>query len=564
MAIFLSMDDVPFKPRAYEKAAATISELNREAADIYNEGGLKALEEIPGVGVSIAETIEELLKTGKCHEYEKLKNKIPVNLEELGRVEGLGPKMIHTLYRKLKVKNLNDLERVARAGKISRLAHFGQKSEEKILKGIEFLKKSSGRLPLGEVLPLAEKIEARLRAVPDVRQVAIAGSLRRRQETIGDIDIVATAKHPEKVIDAFVRMPEHAATYARGLTKALIRLNNGMDADLRVVPEDVFGAALQYFTGDKMHNIEVRKIAIKKGYKLNEYGLFKGNKLMAAKTEEAIYEKLGMELPPPEIRTESGEIEAALKHKLPKLIEYGSIRGDLQTQTKWTDGSNSILEMAEAAQRAGLEYIAITDHTKALAMTGGLNEKELIKQTKEIDAVNKKMKGKITLLKGSEVDILKDGMLDLNDSALATLDIVGVSIHSHFNLSEKEQTARVIRALKNPYVTIFFHPTGRLVNKRPPIALDMKEVLKVAKEYGVIMEINAAGERLDLKDAHIRMAVEMGVKLVIDSDAHNVNALGNYDLGIGQARRGWAKSSDVLNTLTLKHFLAAIKKLRKK
>src|SRR3989344_7016063 len=563
---YLSMDEVQFKPRAYEKAATAIGDLGRDILDIYKEGGLKALEEIPGVGTSIGEKIEELLKTGQCQEYEKLKKKMPVNLAELSKVEGLGPKGIKVLYQKLKIKNLKDLAEAAQKGKIRKLEHFGEKSEQKIIKALEFLNRSAGRFLLYHALPMAKKIEDHLRRVSGVKEVTVAGSIRRKQETIGDIDILATAKDPKKVIAAFLAMPERLHTYGVGPTKSSVRLKNGLDADLRVLPDDVYGAALQYFTGDKMHNIEVRKIAIKKGYKLSEYGLFKGKKIIAAKTEEVIYEKLGMQCPPPEIRTNTGEIEAALKHKLPKLIDYGSLRGDLQIQTKWTDGANSILEMAEAAHKAGLEYIAITDHTKSLAMTGGLDEKELARQAKEIDKINSKFKiqnSKFRVLKGSEVDIKKDGSLDLNDEALSKLHIIGVSIHSHFNLSEKEQTERVIKALKNPYVNIFFHPTGRLIDRRPPANFDMAKVLRVAREYGVAMEINASADRLDLKDVHIRMAVELGGKLIIDSDAHNVNNIGHYDLAIAQARRGWAKQSDVLNTLPLKDFLASLRRLKK-
>ncbi len=562
---YLSMDEVPFKPRAYEKAAAAINDLGRDLKGIYKEGGLKALEEIPGVGTSIGEKIEELLKTGKCHEYEKLKKKMPVNLAELGKVEGLGPQGIKVLYKKLKVKNLKDLAEAAQKGKIRKLDRFGEKSEQKIIKALEFLNRGAGRIILGTALPIAKKIEDYLRRVPGIKEVTVAGSIRRMQETIGDIDILATAKDPKKVIEAFLKMPERLHTHGTGPTKASIHLKNGLDADLRVLPADVYGVALQYFTGDKMHNIEVRKIAINKGYKLSEYGLFKGKKLIAAKTEEVVYKKLGMQCPLPEIRTNSGEIEAALKHKLPKLIEYGSLRGDLQIQTKWTDGNHSILEMAEAAVKAGLEYIAITDHTKSLSFVGGLDEKKLAQQAKEIDKINAGFRVKgigFRVLKGSEVDILKDGSLDLSDTVLSKLDIVGVSIHSHFNLSEKEQTERVIRALKNPYVNIFFHPTGRLIDRRAPANFDMAKVLRVAKQYGVAMEVNASAYRLDLKDAHIRMAVDLGVKLVINSDAHNVNSIGQHDLAIAQARRGWAKQSDVLNTLPLPEFLVAIKKSR--
>ncbi|MBI4253210.1 DNA polymerase/3'-5' exonuclease PolX [Candidatus Uhrbacteria bacterium] len=564
MSEYLEVQDVPFKPSAYARAAGIIAGMTDEVTDIYDQNGKKGLDGIPGVGKGIAEKIEEYITTGSIKELEQMKKKFPVNVSELSAVQGVGPKKIAALYKKLNIKNCADLERAVRAHKVAGLAHFGKKSEEQILKGIEFLKKGRGRMLLGTVVPLAQDIEARLRSVPGVARVTVAGSIRRRQETIGDIDIVATTAHPKRVMDAFIALPEVEHVYSSGPTKTMVRLSIGIDADLRVVKKDCYGAALQYFTGDKQHNIEVRKIAIKKGYKLSEYGLFKEKKLIAAKTEEEIYKKLGLAYIPPELRTASGEIEAARRNGLPDLIPYGSIRGDLQVQTNWTDGNASIEEMAKAAMNAGLEYIAITDHTQSLAMTGGLDEKKLARQGKEIDALNKKFKQKkFHILKSAEVNIMKDGSLDIFDAALKKLDLVCVAVHSHFALSEKEQTERIIRALKHPLVNILFHPTGRRIGRREAYALDMESTLRAAKEYGVAMEANASTDRLDLKDAHIRRAIELGVNIVVNSDAHAPGHFANLDLAIAQVRRGWGKKSDVLNTLSVDKCLAFLKRLKK-
>jgi len=447
----------------------------------------------------------------------------------------------------LKVKNINDLEKAAKIGKIAKIAGLGKKTEEKILKGIEFLRKSGNRFILGSILPQARLIEDRLRNLKEVDRAAIAGSIRRMQETIGDLDILVTSEKPEKVIDFFVSMPEIVHIYSKGNTKTMVRLKNGMDADLRVVPDKSFGAALQYFTGDKRHNITLRILAEKKKYKLNEYGLWRGKKLIAGRTEEEIYRALGMATPPPEIRTDSGEIQAALKNKLPKLIDYGDVKGDLQVTTDWTDGENSIEEMALVAQEIGLEYIAITDHTKSLAMTGGADEKKLLKQIAEIDRIQKKFT-KIKVLKGAEVNILKDGSLDIKDKVLARLDVVGIAVHSHFNLPRSEQTKRIVKAMRNKNADILFHPTGRLIQKRGPYDVDVEEIMKAAKETGTILEIDADPYRLDLKDEYIRKAVEAGIKLAIDADAHSKNSFHYLEYGIAQARRGWAAKNDIINT----------------
>jgi len=563
MSGYLEVLDVPFKPRAYARAAGAIEAFNEEIVDVYKRGGLRELEKISGVGRGIGEKIEELLHTGKIKELEQMKKKLPIQLNELSAVEGVGPKAIKVFYKILGVKTVADLEQAAQMHKISKLPHFGKKSEDKILNGIEFLKKNTGRMLLGEALPLAQSIEDHLSQVPGVRRVTVCGSLRRGQETIGDIDIVAVSSNPKKVMRAFTTMPDVNTIYGAGSTKGLVRLSSGIDADLRVVPDAVYGAAVQYFTGDKQHNIELRKIAIKKGYKLSEYGLFKGKKMIAAKTEDEIYKKLDMEYIPPELRTASGEIAAAQNGTLPTLIPYGSIRGDLQVQTCWTDGSSSIEDMAQAALAVGLEYIAITDHTKTLAMTHGLDEQGLSRQSKEIDALNTRFKIKnFTIFKSAEVNILKDGSFDISDAALKKLDIVSAAVHTLFHLSEKEQAERIIRAMKHPSLNILFHPTGRLIGKREAYAVDIEKIIRAAREYGVILEVNASPERLDLKDAHIRSAIEKGVKLVVDSDAHAPGHFHFLDYGVAQVRRGWGEKSAVLNTLSAQKCLAAIKKLK--
>ncbi len=588
---YLDMQGVPFKPRAYEKVAETVEALDGEVADVYRTGGLKAVEDIPGVGLSIAEKIEELLKTGKSKYYEELKKKTPVNLSELMAVEGLGPRKIGALYKKLGVTNLRELEAAASAGKIKTLEGFGEKSEQNILQGITFLKSSGGRKPLGVALPIARDIVQRLKGLKGVERLEIAGSLRRRKETIGDVDILVISDNPKPVMDYFVAMPNVANVTAHGDTKSAVKLANGLDVDLRVVPKESYGAALNYFTGSKDHNVALRRLAIKKGLKLNEYGLFRGADsrglkrgltqkeiMVAGKTEEEIYDTLGLTYIEPEMREMTGEVEAALRQAmptgrqaqgrangLPKLINYGDLQGDLQTQTNWTDGADSVEVMADAAIAAGLHYIVITDHTKRLAMTNGLNEQRLLEQGKEINALNKKFQvsgSTFRVLKGSECDILADGTMDLSDEALQTLDVVGASVHSLFNLSKKEQTARIIRAMRNKHVDILFHPTGRLIGKRPPYEVDMDAIIAAAKETGTVLEIDAFPDRLDLKDEHIRKCVEAGVKMSIDSDAHSATHFHVLEYGIAQARRGWATKKDIVNAWPVEKMLGMLKDAR--
>ncbi|MEI7741626.1 MAG: DNA polymerase/3'-5' exonuclease PolX [bacterium] len=570
MSAYYSMDDVAWKPAAYEKAAAAISGHDYQMSFIYKNKGLRGLEDVPGIGPHIAAHIQTLLRHKTFSELKAYRKKYPVHLLELTSVESVGPKTVKTLYKKLGIRDLEDLERAARTGKLSKLKNFGPRSEARILDAVLRLRQVEGRKFLGEVLGVARDFETRMRSVPGVAHAVVAGSVRRMQETIGDIDLLVTAKNLAKARQAFLDFPEVARIIEEGKTKVAVELKNGMRADIRLVPDSEFGAALQYFTGDKNHNIEVRKIAISKGYKLNEYGLFKGEHKLAAATEEAIYAKLGLDYMEPELRTNSGEIEAAKmdsrprqartglrgndgKSALPNLIKYSDLRGDLQVQSSWTDGRNSIEQMAREAMKLGLEYIAITDHSQALAFAHGLNPKDLEKQGREIDLINqkiKKSKNQLHILKGIECDILKSGKMDLPDSTLAKLDFVGASIHSHFKLPRAEQTKRLIRAMKNPHVDIIFHPTTRRIGRREEADMDLDLIFKTARATNTLLEINAS-DRMDLRDVHIRRALKFGVKFMINSDSHSIAQLASLELGIAQARRGWVTKKDVLNSRNL-------------
>lgn len=559
-ALFFEMDGVQFKPRAFEKAALSIEALDRPAEQIYAEGGCKGLQQIPSVGAGIAERIEELLNSGRCRELEAMRRRTPVEVLELASIEGLGALKIRALYKALKIKTVDDLEKAARAGKIHSLPHFKEKSEQNILQGIEFYRQAVARHPIGTVLDLAGSIEKRLAAVAGVQQVAIAGSIRRRKETIGDFDVLVASTRPTDVVRAFIELPEIAHIYAKGTTKTLVRLRNGMDADLRIVPGKSFGAALLYFTGSKAHNIAIRRIAQQRKMKLSEYGLFRGRKMVAGRTEAEIYDALGLPFIPPELREDAGEVEAARSRTLPHLIEARTLRGDLQTQTRATDGNLSIEELAEAAQAMGLEYIAITDHTRDLAMARGADEKKLKQQVKQIRSLNAKFHG-FRVLTGAEVNIRRDGTLDIADDTLATLDVVGAAVHSYFDLPREEMTKRVIRAMENPNVDILFHPSARQLGKRPPIDIDMDAVIAAAARTGTVLEINAQPDRLDLADAQVRRAREAGVKMTIDSDAHNSGDLRFPALfGVAVARRGWATARDIINTLPVDRMLGSLKR----
>ncbi|MDP4007188.1 MAG: DNA polymerase/3'-5' exonuclease PolX [bacterium] len=560
-AFYLEMDDVSFKPRAYERAASAMETLSENIEAIYLKQGLKGLKEIPGVGRGIAEKMEEYLKTGGIKELKAYKKKMPVNSKELTLVEGIGPKAVKELWLKLKIKNLNDLEIAAKAGKVAKLPGFGAKKEQNILRGISFLKRFEGRWLLHDIYPIAQRYVEELNASGLVQQSVLSGSLRRMKETIGDIDILVTTKKPKEVMDFFLRMVPHEKVWGEGKTKTSVRSKEGFDVDVRVLEDEVFGAASQYFTGSKEHNVKVRTLAAKKGLKLSEYGLFKGKRRIACATEEAVYKALGMQYPAPELREDRGEVEAALARKLPKLLPYDSLKGDLQVQTNWTDGKHSIEEMAKEAKRRGLQYIAITDHTRDLAMVGGADEKKLQRQMTEIDKIQKKIPG-ITILKGAEVNIRKDGTLDIADEVLLKLDVVGASVHSLFGMSKKDMTKRIVRAMENPNVDILFHPTGRRLLRRESYKVDMDTIIATAKKTGTILEANASS-RMDLSDVNIAKVIKAGIKISIDSDAHDKSHFEFLKFGIAQARRAWAKASDVVNTKDVKQFLISLKKSNK-
>src|SRR3989344_2057252 len=562
IALYLEIDDVPFKPQAYVRAANAVEVLSESVESMYKRCGAEELEKIPGVGKGIASKIQEYVQTGKIKEYESLRKKMPVDVEELTRIEGVGPKMVRDLYKHLNIRTLGDLEKAAKAGKVRALPHFGEKTEQNILQGIDFVKRSKGRWLLGNIYPYVDDLTKKLQESSMVKRAVAAGSIRRMKETVGDVDILVATSKPEKAIEYFLSLVSYEKIWGKGATKVSVHTREGFDIDLRVLPEEVFGAGLQYFTGSKEHNVKLRTYAQSKGYTLNEYGLFRGKKRIACKTEKEVYEALGMSYIEPELREDQGEIEKALDRELPNLIPYGSLKGDLQIQTDWTDGKDSIEAMAIQAKKQGLEYIAITDHTRDLAMTGGMDEKKLLAQMREIDRLNVKFKEKrekFRILKGAEVNIRKDGSLDIADEALSKLDVVGVSVHSNFKMSKNDMTARIARAMENPHVDILFHPTGRLIQKREAYEVDIDEVIAEAKKTGTVLEINAFPERLDLKDSDIKKAVEAGCKMAIDSDAHAAEHIGYLKYGIAQARRGWAEAKDVINTYPLEKMLSLLK-----
>ena len=559
MAEYYEMKDVAFKPQAYERAARMIESMGEDLQDIYKKGGLKTLMEVEGIGQGLAEKIEEFIKSGRIKEYEKLKKECPVDLEALSAIEGLGPKTIKMLYEKLKIKTVKDLEKAAKAHQIQKLPRFGPKVEENILRGIEFSRGDQGRFLLGYILPLVRRIEKRLKDLDFVSEAIAAGSIRRMKETIGDIDILAVSSKPEKVMDYFCSMPEVEKIIAKGGTKSSVRLDLGLDGDVRVVPKESFGAALQYFTGNKDHNIELRKIAQNKNLKLNEYGVFRGKKQVAGKTEEEFYKILGLQWIEPELRENTGEIDAAQKGNLPNLVDYKDIKGDLQMHSEWSDGAHSIKEMAETARELGHQYIAITDHTGELRIAGGMDEKTILKQIAEIDKINKSLKG-IKILKGAEVNIRKDGTLDISDKILTKLDIVLASVHSNFKMPIEAMTRRICKAMENPHVDIISHPTARVIQRREGYQVDFDELLECAIRTGAVLEINSYPSRLDLNDVHIKKAVEAGVKLSIGTDSHSKNQLHNIELGIAQARRGWAEKKDIINTMEYEELIKFLKK----
>ena len=546
IADILELQDVKFKPAAYRRAARNIENLPEDIEEVYKNG---KLENIPGVGKNISKKIAEYLKTGKLKYYEKLKKKSPAHIEELLNISGIGPKLAKRLYKELKIKNIEDLKKAIKEHKLEKLERMGTKAEENILRGIENVQ--TKRMLLGLALPTALEIEKRLNNLKEVETASLAGSIARRKETIGDIDILVCSTKPEIVMNFFTKMSDVKNILASGETKSSVVLKNGIQIDLRIVPRSSYGSALQYFIGSKEHNIKLRQIALKKGYKLNEYGLFrkKDNKKVAGYRQEDIYRKLGLSYIEPEMRENRGEIECAQKHKLPKLIKYGSLKGDLHMHTKWSDGSATIEKMAEAAKKLGYEYIAITDHV-GLSVARAMDEKRLKRQISEIRKIDKKTGG-IKILAGAEIDIKPDGSLALSRQMLKQLDIRIGAIHSRFKSSKSEMTQRIVRALSSGYIDILAHPTGRLIQKRNPYDVDLDKIFQTAKDNKVVMEINSMPERLDLNDINIKKALEFKLKFSINTDSHNAENLHFAELGIATARRGWAQAKDVVNTRNL-------------
>lgn len=548
----------PFRIRSYRNAAAIIEDLSQSLESMVKTG--MKLEEIPGIGKSIREKIEEIISTGKCHFLEELRVQVPAGLTELLKLEGLGPKKVKLLYDQLGIDSIDRLEKAAQAERLRNLAGMGLKTEEKILKSIEKYRAGMGRFKLSVGFIYAQALLEYLKEVPGVKRLDPAGSFRRRKETIGDLDILAICGKGCRVMDRFTQYGEVAEIISRGETKSSVRLQCGLQMDVRVLEEESYGAALHYFTGSKAHNVAIRERAKNLGLKISEYGVFRSqdDKRIGGAQEEDIFKAVGLPLIPPELREDRGEIQAAEQGKLPKLIDLSDIRGDLQMHTTATDGKNSIAAMAQKAKEMGYAYIAITDHSKAVRVAGGLDEKELARHLKEIEKVDGKTSG-IRLFKGVEVDILPDGSLDLKDDILKECDVVLASVHSRFSMEEKEMTRRIIQALKNPHVNVLAHPTGRLILEREAYKVNLQEVFQAALDYGVVLEINAYPDRLDLRDVDAHMAKEMGAKLVISTDAHSTSQLELMKFGVFTARRGWIEAKDVINTLPLEEMMKILR-----
>lgn len=551
VADLMEIEEVDFRTKAYRRAAHTVYNLSEDIADIRKE---KRLEELPGVGAKIAKKIEEIVDTGSLEYLDNLKKKFPVDYDALMAVEGLGPKGIKQLYRELGVKNLDDLEKQAKRHRIRRLKGMGEITERKILVNLDFARRSTGRNLLGHILPISELIRSELEGLKYVDRVEIAGSIRRRKETVGDIDVLVTTTHPEDVMDHFTEMDLVEDVVVKGSTKSTIRLKeNGTDVDIRTFVDESFGSALMYFTGSKETNVELRRIAISKGLKLNEYGVFRGERLVSGRTEEEVFNSLGMVYIEPELRENTGEVEAAIEDKLPQIVDYGAIRGDLQMHTEWSDGSGRIADMAAAADRMGYEYIAITDHAGSLRVANGMNEKTMLKQMDEIDQINDK--AGVRIFKGVEANIDSYGLLDVPDKILERMDVVIAGIHSGFSQNKKELTRRMISAMENENVNIIAHPTGRKIQERNAYDLELDRIFETSNDTGTLLEINCQMNRLDLNDVNVKMAVEHGCKLVINTDAHSTDQLRSMELGVATARRGWAEAKNIANTLPLKKFM---------
>lgn len=551
IADLLEMQDVQFKPRAYRRAARSVESLPKPIEEVYSEG---KLDELPGVGVNIAKKIAEIIETGSLKYFEELKKSTPIDFESLLSVEGLGPKTVQLLYTKLGITSLDDLELAAKQHKIRTIKSLGPKIEENILDNIELARRKKDRVLLAFALSTAETIRDRLKnSITSDRsesEVEVAGSVRRMRDSIGDIDILAATNHPNRLADFFTSMADVRKILEKGETKCSILLNDDLQLDLRLVKSESFGSALMYFTGSKEHNIALRNIAIKKGYKLNEYGLYKDMTQIAGRAETDVYKKLGMDYIPPELRENRGEIEAATTHTLPNLIPYNAIIGDLHVHTTWSDGTQSIEEMIQAASKMGYAYVAITDHFSTMAVAHGLTERQLRNEMTEIDKISKKF-NEIKILKGAELDISADGSLKVEKKILKELDVVVASVHGTFKQTKREMTNRIVSAMESGFVNIIGHPTSRKIDEKRPSEIDMEKVFDASKRTNTYLEINSTPQRLDMNDDNVRMAIHAGCKLVIDTDAHNAQHFKNVRLGIGVARRGWAEQKGIINAQPL-------------
>jgi DNA polymerase (family 10) len=553
-------DENIFKIRAYRRAAMNLESLTEEIESVAERGGLT---DIAGIGKDLAAKIGQALETGRIEYLDELRKEIPRGVVELMEIPGVGPKTAKLLFEELQVDSVEKLEGLAQDGKLLGLPGIKQKTIENILKGIQVVKRGRERMLLGRALPLAREIVQALEKLPPVKKISMAGSLRRMRETVRDFDLLITSTKPAKVMEAFIALPQVAEVLAHGETKATLRHREGIQMDLRVVEPECFGAALQYFTGSKDHNIRVRELASRKGLKVSEYGVFKeanGTRIAGA-TEEEVYKAIGLPYMPPEIREDTGEVEAALEGRLPDLLTLDDLRGDLHAHTNWSDGHHQLEALAQAAHQKGYEYIIVSDHSRSSTVAGGLSEEKLLDQIGKIRALNKKYRN-FRILTGSECDILADGRLDYSDRVLAQLDIVLCAVHSRFKQGRAEMTARIVKALSNPYVNILAHPTGRLIGERDPYDVDLEAVFAAAKRYGKAVEINAQPSRLDLNDHHARRAKELGVKISIDTDTHFLDQLENMALGVATARRAWIGKADVINTMPLGKLLTWAHKSR--
>ena len=550
----------PFRVRAYRNASRTLQGMGPDVNTLVEKN--EDLTKLPGIGKDLAEKIIEIVKTGRSEALEKLRKESAPGLTELLKIPGLGPKRVRALYHELDIHNSEQLLRAAKDGRIKELPGFGPKTETQILESLVSHIQRDQRVKLAIAAQYVQPLVAYLKRSKAVDEIVVAGSYRRCKETVGDLDILVTASQGKDVMDRFANYDEVNEVVSKGSTRATVILRSGIQVDLRVVPQDSFGAALHYFTGSKAHNIAVRRLGQQQGLKINEYGVFKGDKLVAGKTEESVFKSVGLPWIPPEMREDRGEIELAKSGKLPKLVELADLKGDLHAHTKATDGNSTIEEMAMGAKERGLMYLAVTDHSKHLTVAHGLDARRLAKQGEEIDKLNEDLKG-ITLLKGIEVDILEDGQLDLPDSALEKLDMVVIAVHSKFNLSRQKQTERILRAMDSPYCTILAHPTGRLLQEREPYDVDMPHIIRQARQRGCFMEINSHPERMDLLDTYCQMAKDEGVLISINSDAHSIMNFDNLRYGVGQARRGWLEKEDVLNTRPLNELRKLLKRVRK-